>query len=304
MNQIQVININKQCNLAIESVMTSFAREAEDSFQSLITTFTNDTVDDEFIENYQEFVENNEFEAAVNLDYGLDNPNWIVFCEGISTGAKYRDTVLSFIDWHKANFNPAQPSLSMSLIRYFTHLYSLTNDDDSKKYSPTTLRSLFSVFKAFWTNTGRGNLSEKCPIIENYINHWEKGYKVRKAMAFTKSDIVKLMNTTNNEKTLLWKAYAVIGCAFAGRGCEIFQLEYDAIEKVTNNKGVHYYHIKFERSKASTTVSEDPEYHIVVGKLETQALTEYLQCFKTASDRKGRLFRKLRMHQGINGDFR
>eukprot|EP01034_Spumella_vulgaris_P021625 gene21625-27664_t len=183
--------------------------------------------------------------------------------------------------------------MTKSLIDYFIAKHDEKDLNKELRYSPTTLRSWLSIFAAFYLHSGRGDLKMLCPIIEVHINNWQKGYKKRKARAFKKDELVQLHNLPDSELTLLWKAYSAIGCAFAGRGCEIHTLTYDSLVRNVSATGEVTFFVYYERSKASGVLDFDGQYAIIKGEHEVRAIEKYLTCFTNAKD--GRFFRKLHL---------
>jgi hypothetical protein len=95
----------------------------------------------------------------------------------------------------------------------------------------------------------------------------------------------------NTAEILLLKAYSVIGCAFAARSCEQYDLDFEDIVKTSTTDGHSHYEIKYDRAKTNGP-KEGSLVQTITGDLEVKAISEYIECFKF-EDRKGRFFRKL-----------
>jgi hypothetical protein len=76
-----------------------------------------------------------------------------------------------------------------ALITYFMKMRKENNADEQRAYAPTTMRGWFSMFKAFWLHTGRGDLEALVPLISTKLNHWQAAYITEKASTFTKEDM-------------------------------------------------------------------------------------------------------------------
>jgi hypothetical protein len=100
----------------------------------------------------------------------------------------------------------------------------------------------------------------------------------------------------NTAETLLLKAYSVIGCAFAARGCEEYNLDFDDVSKTTTSDGQVHFEVRYNRAKQNGP-NEGAHVQTITGDLEVKSISEYIECFKT-EDRKGRFFRKLLFKDG------
>ena len=94
-----------------------------------------------------------------------------------------------------------------------------------------------------------------------------------------------LFDTTEN---LPYKAFAVTTKSYAGRGCEVYELDFEDVEEVVRPNGVKTFAINFVRRKTAGTLEADYQY--VMGIDEVTVLQRYLACFPV-SHRKGRFFR-------------
>jgi hypothetical protein len=54
----------------------------------------------------------------------------------------------------------------------------------------------------------------------------------------------------------LWQTFAAVGTAIAGRSCEIANLSFKDVKRVTDEDGILAYHIEFDRAKKQTSTSE------------------------------------------------
>ena len=108
----------------------------------------------------------------------------------IPSHKSYQNLIKDFVyrQWDR------QDDLNRLPIDYFQHLHNLKNKSGDDKYAPTTIRSKYSIFKTFWKMTGRGDLDYSCPIIEKNIKIWAKEYEVKKALAFTKDELLPYHN--------------------------------------------------------------------------------------------------------------
>lgn len=107
----------------------------------------------------------------------------------------------------------------------------------------------------------------------------------------------QFLASRDTKETLVWKAYAVVALAFAGRGCEVFGLPFSAVRMVTSGQA-HFYDITYARSKDSNVTDTQP----VRGSVEVAVLDRFLQCYPTPPS-DGRLFHKLKEDGGQPGGF-
>ena len=91
------------------------------------------------------------------------------------------------------------------------------------------------------------------------------------------------------------KAFATTAKSYAGRGCEVHELEFTDVEEVVRPNGNKAYAINFMRRKTQGTMEKDFQY--VIGDVEVQILRDYISCFPLAQ-RTGRFFRKLSNKNG------
>ena len=107
------------------------------------------------------------------------------------------------------------------LIEYFdSHRAMLI--EDKPAFSPTTLRGWLSMFTAFWTHTGKGDLKAQLPIIECNIAKWEKTHTLKQSYVLTNEQLKTLfVDFADTKEFLLYKMYATVALSFAARGCEM-----------------------------------------------------------------------------------
>jgi hypothetical protein len=58
--------------------------------------------------------------------------------------------------------------------------------------------------------------------------------KVKKAKCFSKEEMIQIYSWPEDERTVVWAAYAAIACACVGRGMEVNELLYDQVREVTH----------------------------------------------------------------------
>jgi len=102
-----------------------------------------------------------------------------------------------------------------------------------------------------------------------------------------------LFEAPNSPHVLLWKTYAAIALAAAARNFEMDLLQFESIQKATDDKG-EFYVVTFYRAKNSgvKVISECN----IRGEHEVQAIDDYLACF-TTDQRKGKFFKVLKLGQ-------
>lgn len=175
----------------------------------------------------------------------------------------------------------------------------MRNEDGDHFYAPTTLRSWFSVFQAFYLHSNRGKLKEVVPIIHTKLNQWMKEHEVKKAKTFTKSDLLPLFDAPNNTPdTLLWKAYSAIALACAARNCEMNKMTRpSSVVESRGEDGMVFFEVSFYRAKP-----HGPKVRMSVnikGDLEVQALMEYRQQCFPPQKRVDKFFKRLVLKDGV-----
>jgi hypothetical protein len=70
----------------------------------------------------------------------------------------------------------------------------------------------------------------------------------------------------------LWQAFAAVGTAIAGRSCEIANLSFKDVKRVTDEDGILAYHIEFDRAKKQTSNTSESEVAILKCPLGVAAL--------------------------------
>eukprot|EP01034_Spumella_vulgaris_P026684 gene26684-33306_t len=251
-------------------------------------------------------VNEEEMRLAINNpdSFGLDNPSWVSFTREFPSAKKYLKVVTDFLDVHKSQVEIL--NINESLVKYFDdkHAEMVPNPDGktfSHRYAPSTLRSMFSMFKGFWLHTGRGDLSTQLLIIESNLDKWDKLHTVTKAKTFHKIEMSRFWDLQDDERTILLKAFSVVALSFAARGVEVFDLSYSALERGTLSGGEVVYFVHYRRSKATGSATSEGDFAIVRGEREIVIIERYLACFKAPSDRlpESRLFRKLTTRDGV-----
>jgi integrase len=261
-------------------------------------------------------------------DLGQNKASWKEYLKGLGSSNTYQNRIFHFLRFvlsnmkkEIGNFSIADDQyLEQQLILYFECMRSLKKKDDERipRYGGTTLRGWFSMFFSFWLHTGRGNLSEKVPIIEVKIKQWENNQSVKKSAVFTKEDLIQLHALPNTPEILMLKFYSVIACAFAARGAELVDLKHSNLKRQQcMDTGDVSYKIIFSRSKNRGTVSTvskkskkssspiNVSHLYITGSLEVKCIEKYVECFSMTScsssstttennTKEDRLFRKLK----------
>ena len=97
------------------------------------------------------------------------------------------------LDMHKFSLEtlPRLTSLACIMEEYILDKYAETapqqqkNAKDCKRYSPSALRSMYSIFKKFHKYAGYDDLAVKAPLIEDKLKQWDAKYEATKAGVFT-----------------------------------------------------------------------------------------------------------------------
>jgi integrase len=205
----------------------------------------------------------------------------------------YESAIKDFAIWQSNK----EQDINILLIDYFQYLHNLKNEEGNNKYAPTTLRSKHSIFKLFWKMTGRGDLDYVCPIIDKNIKIWTKGYSVKKALAFTKDQLIQYHSIPHlhNPKYLTIKVYSIIAVSFAARSSEPHLINWEDVEKINDD----YYKIRYHRVKQSTSTSNIANSVLIIGAREIRILDEYVSVFQR-NERRGRFFRYLKLDRDYN----
>jgi len=150
-------------------------------------------VEEELVESESEEEEEDDPQQTENVDQeaqGMNNLNWIAFLEGIDKREMYKDRVLYFFAWKKANNKTDE---NQAIIDYFECYRPLTEGEPKRpSYAATTLRSWFSILSSFWTYTGRGDLKKDAKLADVRITQRQKKHKKRKAKTFNRNELVIL----------------------------------------------------------------------------------------------------------------
>ena len=131
MNLIQVLN-----DFFSEEELTVAARISEDF---------------DFINN----VDNFDTDPSSLKESGQNHPNWIAFCDSISSGKIYKKAVVDFLKW-QATVDFGEKPLAEDLKTYFCELQKKTKPENPavRRFAPTTFRPLAAIFTQFWSFTG------------------------------------------------------------------------------------------------------------------------------------------------------
>ena len=152
------------------------------------------------------------------------------------------------------------------VITYFQQARLQVNEDGSPLTAPTSMRGWFSVLKKWFLHMGWGCLSTKVPIVETLIGQWEKSHVVTKAKTFSVAQLVEFHGFPDDPETLLLKAYSVIGMAFAGRTCDIYDILFKEIERVPCEGGIRYI-LEYDHSKRTGAKTTDARHQIITGNI-------------------------------------
>jgi hypothetical protein len=207
----------------------------------------------------------------------------------------YQERLLDFVQFATDAVNDAPDSFSLEncLCSYFKENSRKVNEDGSKTYRGTSLRSWLSVFAKFWLFCkATPDLKRSLPSIENMIRKLElTETSVKRARTFEKDDLLKYYGLEHTLENLVDKAFAVIAISFAARGCEVTFLDCDdlklTIDRATSER---IYSVTFKRSKTSGVTVLVTTY--ISGQQEVRILDAYEKCF-TRETRKGIYFRVL-----------
>jgi len=227
---------------------------------------------------------------------GAKSASWLIFLEDKACKEEYLKRLHDFLLFHY-NKSFEQPSMELNMMDYFQFNHDKKDEDGDPYYAPTTLRSWFSVFQAFYLHSGRGKLKEVAPIINIKLNQWVKEHEAKKAKTFTREDLIPLFQAQNTPETLLWKAYSAIALGCAARNCEMNKMTWESVsESRSSNNGELFFEVSFYRAKPN-----GPKIKMsanIKGDLEVQAIMEYRQCF-SSEKRNGKFFKKLVTKEGI-----
>lgn len=240
----------------------------------------------------------NVFAEAQIQTLGLESVGWLTFLNGFGSRAVYEKRARHFLRWY-VNFE-THLSLEDAVVQYFLQHYEHVDENDQRKYSPTTLRSWLSVLAKFWEHTGRGNLKAQYPIIETKLAQWDKAYKQTQAKVFTLHDLERFYYMPNSAELLVLKAFAVIAVSCAGRNCELCHATMSQLERIISQRSNEVnYRFTFQRTKQQGVISDS--HSIIVGAIEVEILDQYVGCFPITerSSPEKRLFRKLTDGDGL-----
>lgn len=124
-----------------------------------------------------------------NFDYKLDSVSWIRFLEDFSSKTVYEQRINDFLNYHQQQINQ---DFVTALIDYFDLKRHELKPNGEIANAPTSMRSWFSMFKAYWLHCHGQALEKIAPLIEINLTKWEKTYTVNKAAAFTKNQLRKI----------------------------------------------------------------------------------------------------------------
>mmetsp|Transcript_28180 Transcript_28180/g.38777 ORF Transcript_28180/g.38777 Transcript_28180/m.38777 type:complete len:425 (-) Transcript_28180:163-1437(-) len=238
-----------------------------------------------------------QLDPVILIDFGQRHPDWILFLSTLSESSKprYEKTILDFITWISSGEDTSLPA--EQLFRdYFVMIHESNNMPGAASFAPSRYRSMASVFVSFWTYSGKGDLKLLAPAVWVYISGWERGYIGTHSTAFTKEQLLdfheKAQGTPNN---LFLKCYSSLMCSFAARSSELVKMDWKDIVRVTEDvSGRVFYKLTYDRSKKRSGIaSKTDKVSFIRGDFEVKAIDNWIACFKTEEDRKGRFFRKL-----------
>ena len=149
--------------------------------------------DDEQIFNCDE---NGNDETTIPVVKTLPYPksrSWSAFISSIKTNSKYERIIQDFYDWANAKMFPKNEREYFDdpeiLLEYFTEKKVIIDSNGKFRYSSSTLKSMYSVFKTFWEKSLLGKLDETFPLLDTLLHNWNKGHQYKKALVFTKENI-------------------------------------------------------------------------------------------------------------------
>lgn len=228
---------------------------------------------------------------VIGGEYGQSSKSWKEFLAGMPSGKEYGKTLEAFLFHMERRPGPRAVDIAVELADYYVHLRGLKKPNGENHFAPTSLRSKYSVFKAFWMMTGRGDLDAACPIIEKKLKQWESGYKPTRAKTFVVDDLARYVKEApNNAEHLGKKVYVFVARSFAARGIECIELQFDDIEYVAEKK---WFVVWYERRKQRGISTESDSHALITGALEVGLIQVYINSWKPI-DRDGRFFRKLK----------
>ncbi len=167
--------------------------------------------------NDVEVMENCEAMLVAN---GFQTANWKRFLKDFPSADDYRKRVDDFLSWYGEFCD--KNTLEEGLIDYFDWLLDMVNEDGSRRYCGSSLRSFYSMVKRFWQLCKCVNLDNVVPIIGLNISKVEKCQVIERANVFTKEDLIKLHGFDNTPATLLYKVYSTIAIDCAGEYLYLF----------------------------------------------------------------------------------
>ena len=236
--------------------------------------------------------------AAKYREFGGDsNPNWLFFLDTLkrSTRDQYESRVKQFFLYrylHNRDGNATY--LWKDLIFYFKH------EHDRSHYAGSVFKSWLAIFKRFFEMCSYGDLKVLAPVLGVAVRHWAKESDVKKAFVFSAEEILRYLHFEDTPETLVRKMFAVVSISFAGRVKEVFDLNFENIDRmtVTDDRGkvCENFRIYYTRLKVGVAQSSGEDYATVSGEHEIKVMKRYLQCFspKMREEKGGRLFRKLK----------
>ena len=241
--------------------------------------------------NLSPAIEDKVEEKILIKEIGQNSEEWKDAMENFPSAKMYQERLLDFA--HFTTDCPDSFSLENCLCNYFKENGKKMNEDGTKTYRGSSLRSWLSVFAKFWLFCrATPDLKKTLPTIENMIRKLElTESSVKRAKTFEKDDLLKFYKLENSLENLVDKAFAVVAIAFAARGCEVTFLDCDdvklTIDRATSER---IYTVTFTRSKTSGVPVQVKTY--ISGHEEIRILDAYEECF-TRETRKGRYFRVL-----------
>ena len=163
--------------------------ENEESFPAFDDLFDEDAAQEEG--NESPAVEEKVEVKVILKEIGQNSEEWKDAMDKFPSAKMYQERLLDFVQF--ATDAPDSFSLENCLCIYFKENSRKVNEDGSKTYRGSSLRSWLSVFAKFWLFCkATPDLKRSLPSIENMIRKLElTESSVKRARTFEKDDLLK-----------------------------------------------------------------------------------------------------------------